>query len=63
MVKKPTAIAGDTGNMGSVPGLGRFLGEGNGNSVQYSFLGNPMDKGDWQATVHGVAETRTQLSN
>ena len=45
MVKNPTAIAGDTGNMGSVPGLGRSLGEGNGNSLQYSFLGKPMDKG------------------
>ena len=47
--------------MGSVPGLGRFLGEGNGNSVQYSFLGNPMDKGDWQATVQRVSKSRTWL--
>ena len=39
---------------GSVPGLGRSPGEGNGNPLQYSCLGNPMDRGAWQATVHGV---------
>ena len=42
--------------MGSVPGLGRSPGEGNGNPLQYSCQGNSMDKGDWQATVHGVAK-------
>ena len=40
---------------GSIPGLGRSPGEGNGNSLQYSFLGNPMDRGVWQTTVHGLA--------
>ena len=40
---------------GSIPGLGRFSGEGNGNPFQCSCLGNPMDRGAWQATVHGVA--------
>ena len=40
--------------MGSIPGSGRSLGEGNGTSLQYSCLGNPMDRGAWQATVHGA---------
>ena len=53
VVKNQPANAGD---MGSVPGLGRSLGEGNGNSLQYSCLGNPMDRGDLQATVHGLAK-------
>ena len=44
------------GNAGSIPGSGRSPGEGNGNSLQYSCLGNPMDVGAWQATVHGVAK-------
>ena len=50
MVKNPPANAGDTD---LIPGLGRFSGERNGNSFQYSCLGNPMDRGTWQATVHG----------
>ena len=45
----------------SVPGLGRSSGGGNGNSLQYSCLGNPMDRGVWWATVHGVAKSRTWL--
>ena len=45
-----------------IPGLGRSHGEGNGNSLQYSCLENPMDGGTWWATVHGVAKSRTQLS-
>ena len=53
MVKNLPANAGDTG---SVPGLGRSPGEGNGNPLQYSCLGNPMDRGAWQATVHGVTK-------
>ena len=53
MVKNPPANAGD---VGSVPGLGRSPGGGNGNPLQYSCLGNPMDRGAWWATVHGVAE-------
>ena len=59
MVKKiPAANAGD---VGSIPGSGRFPGEGNGNPFQYSCLENPMDRGAWQATVHGVAKSQTQL--
>ena len=51
-------------DMGSIPGLGRSPGEGNGNSLQYSCLENPMDRGAWWATVLGVAESDTteQLS-
>ena len=48
---------------GSVPGLGRSLGGGNGNPLQYSCLENPMDRGAWRATVHGVAKSQTQLSD
>ena len=53
MVKNPPANAGDTG---SVPGLGRSPGEGNGNSLQYSCLENPMDGGAWWATAYGFAK-------
>ena len=52
MVKNPPASAG---HMGLIPGSGRSSGAGNGNLLQYSCLGNPMDRGAWQATVHGVA--------
>ena len=41
------------GDLGSIPGSGRSPGEGNGNPLQYSYLENPMDRGAWQATVHG----------
>ena len=61
--KNPPANSGDTGNAGSIPGLGRFLGEGNGNLLQYSCLENYMDRGAWQATVHGVTESQIQLSD
>ena len=44
----------NAGDLGSIPGLGRSSGEGNGNSLQYSFLGNPMDSGAWWAVVHGI---------
>ena len=44
------------GDVGSIPGWGRFPGEGNGNPLQYSCLGNAMDRGAWQATVHEVAK-------
>ena len=47
--------------MGLIRELGRSLGEGNGNSLQYSCLGNPMDRGAWRATVHGVTNSRTWL--
>ena len=53
----------NTGAPGLVPGLGRSSGEGNGYPLQYSCLGNPMDRGAWQATVHGVAKIWTQLSD
>ena len=53
VVKNPPAIAGDAG---SIPGLGRFPREGNGNPLQYSCLGNSTDRGACQATIHGVAK-------
>ena len=62
MVKNLPASAGDVGDMGSIPGLGRSLGGGNGNPLQYSCLENPMDRGAWQATVHRVPKIWTQLS-
>ena len=52
----------NAGEQGSIPGLGRSPGEGNGYSLQYSCLGNPMVRGAWQAIVHGVAKNRTWLS-
>ena len=55
--------AHNDGDLSSVPGSGRSSGEGNGNPLQYSCLENPMDRGSWQATVHGVAKSRTQLSD
>ena len=48
--------------MGSIPGSGRSPGGGSGNPLQYSCLENPMDRGPWWATVHGVAKSWTQLS-
>ena len=60
MVKNLPAKAGDAG---LIPGLGRSLGEGNGNPLQYSCLRNPMDKRAWWATVHGVAKSQMRLSN
>ena len=60
MVKNPPANAG---NEGSIPELGRALGVGNGNPLQYSCLGNAMDRGDWWATVQGVARSQTWLSD
>ena len=61
MVKNTTADAGDIEDSGLIPGLGRSPGEGNGNPIQHSCLENPMDRGAWGATVHGVAKSRTQL--
>ena len=46
----------NAGEVGSIPGSGRSPGEGNGNPIQYSCLGNPMDTGAWWATVHGVTK-------
>ena len=59
VVKNPPADAGDIRDTGSIPGLGRSPGERNGNPLQYSCLENPMDRGDWQATVHRIAKSRT----
>ena len=63
VVKNLPANAGDPGDTGSIPGLGRSPGGGNGNPLQYSCLENPVDRAAYQATVHGVAKTQTQLSN
>ena len=51
----------NAGDLGSVPGLGRSLGEEKSNPLQYSCLESPMDRGAWWATVHGVAKSRTRL--
>ena len=59
VLKNLPASAGDARDEGSIPGLGRFSRGGNGNSFQYSWLENSMDKGAWQATVHGVAKSQT----
>ena len=53
--------AGDTRDAGRIPGLGRSLGGGNGNPLQYSCLKNFMDRGAWQVIGHGLAKSRTQL--
>ena len=66
-IVKPTvgfpgaASAGDARDMGSIPGSGRSPGGGRGNSLQYSCLENSIDRGAWQATVHGVAQSQTLL--
>ena len=52
----------NAGDPGSIPGLGRSPGEGNGNPLQYSCLDNSMDRGAWQATVHGVARVGPDLA-
>ena len=57
------ANAGDTGDMGLIPDLGRPPGGGNGNPLQYSYLENPMDREAWWAIVHGVAKSQTPLGN
>ena len=58
MVKNLSADAGNTRDVGSIPGLGRSPGEGNGNPLQYSCLENHMDRGAWWATVHGVTKSQ-----
>jgi len=63
VVRNPPANPRDTGDSGSIPGLGGFPGGGNGNPFQYSCLKNSMDKGAWGAAVHEVSKSRTQLSN
>ena len=57
------ASAYNVGDPGSIPGSGRSPGEGNGNSLQYSCLENPMGRGAWLATVRGVAKSRTRLGD
>ena len=61
MVKNLPVNAGDIRDTDSVPGSGRSPGGGNGNPLQYSCLENPTDRGAWQATVHGVAKSRSRL--
>ena len=59
----PATNAGDTRDEGSIPRSGRSHGGGHGNPLQYSFLENPMDRGAWCATVHGVTKSQTELSD
>ena len=61
VVKNPPAKVGDVGDMGLIPGLGRSSGGGHGHPLQYSCLEDPMDRGAWQATVHGIAKSWTVL--
>ena len=62
VAKNPPSSAGDVRDIGLIPGLGKFPGEGNGTPLQYSCQENFMDRGAWWATVHGVTNTQTQLS-
>ena len=57
------ASAHNAGDLGSIPGSGRSFGEGNGNPLQYSCLEKSMDRGAWQAIVHGVAKIQTRVSD
>ena len=59
VVKKPPDNAGDAGDRSLIPGSGRSPGEEDGYPLQYSCLGNPMDRGTWCATVHGVTKSQT----
>ena len=61
VVKNLHANSGDPRDMGSILGSGRSSGQGNGNPLQYSCLEKPMDRGGWQAIVHGVTQNWTQL--
>ena len=58
MGKNPLVSAGDIRDVGLIPGLGRSSGGGNGNPLQYSRLGNPMDRGAWQASVYRVTNSQ-----
>ena len=62
VAKNPPAKAGDVRDAGSIPGLGRSPGEGNGYPLQYSCLENPMHRRAWWATVYGVTKSQTRLS-
>ena len=59
VIKNSPGDAGDIKDTGSIPGLGRFPGEGDGNPLWHSCLENPMDRGAWQAAVHRVAQSWT----
>ena len=59
VVKNPPANAGDLRDIGLIPGTGRSPGGGHGNPLQYACLENPMDRGAWQTTVHGVTKSQT----
>ena len=61
-VSHTNVSACNAGDPGSIPGSARSLGERNGYSLQYSCMGNPVDRGAWRATVHGVAKSQTGLS-
>ena len=63
MVQNLPANTGDLRDVGSILGLERSPGEGNGNPLQYSCLENSTDRGVWRATVHGVTKSQTRLSN
>ena len=63
VVKNPPSNSGVPGDEGLTPEMGRPPGGGNGNPLQYSCLENPIDRGAWQATVHGVTKSQTQLSD
>ena len=63
MVKNPPVSTEDARDTGLIPGSGRSPGGGNGNPLQYSCLGNPMDRGAWWATAHEVAKNWTKLSD
>ena len=62
-VKNPPANSGDSRHASSIPGAGRPPGGGHDNPLQYSCLENPTDRGDWRATVHGVTQSWTGLTN
>ena len=61
VVKNPSTNAGDTRDLSLIPGCGRSPEGGNGNPLQYSHLGNPMDRGAWWATVYGITRVRHSL--
>ena len=62
VVKNMTSNVGDARDLGSIPGLGRLPGEGNGNPLQYSYVENSVDRRAWWATVHGVTKSHIELS-
>ena len=62
-VSDDKASACNAGDLGSIPGLGRSSGEGNGNPLQYSCQDNPIDRGTWQTAIHGVAKSQLWLSD